>query len=58
MMVEYEMVDGELLILTPEKKAQYAAELEGLRDKPTEAERLAALEEELKAARILLGLEE
>lgn len=51
--------DGILLEMTPELEAEWRKDITDTpAPEPTPEERIAALEEELKAAKILLGLEE
>ena len=51
--------DGVLLEMTPELESEWRKEISSTpAPEPTTEERIAALEEELKAAKILLGLEE
>ena len=52
-------VNGEYIDMTPEEIASWEQSIAGTSaPEPTTEERIAALEEELKAAKILLGLEE
>ena len=52
-------VNGQYLEMTPDEIAAWEQEVaQQPSPKPTTEERIAALEEELKAAKILLGLEE
>ena len=51
--------EGVLLEMTPELESEWRKEISYTpAPEPTTEERIAALEEELKAAKILLGLEE
>ena len=51
--------DGVLLEMTPELESEWRKEISSTpATEPTTEERIAALEQELKAAKILLGLEE
>ena len=52
-------INGQYLDLTPEELAEWEQSMsDAPAPEPTPEERIAALEEELKAAKILLGLEE
>ena len=50
------LINGVLRDMTPED-ARYFPDVETPQPEPTPEQRIAALEEELKAAKILLGLE-
>ena len=56
------IIDGELIEMTPEEIAEFermAAEAEDHKaSEPTDHDRIAALEEQLAAAKILLGVSE
>ena len=53
------LVNGQYLDMTAEEIAAWEQAMSDTHDpEPTPEERIAALEEELKAAKILLGLEE
>ena len=52
-------VNGKIIEMTPDEIAAWEQEVaQQPAPEPTSEERIAALEEELKAAKILLGLEE
>lgn len=51
-------VNGEIIEMTPEEIAEMQAAMASMPEpEPTQEERIAQLEEELRAAKILLGLE-
>ena len=53
------LVNGKIIEMTPDEIAAWEQEVtQQLAPEPTPEERIAALEEELAAAKILLGLEE
>ena len=53
------IVNGEVFDMTPEEVAAWEQSISDTPDQePTTEERIAALEEQLTAAKILLGLEE
>lgn len=55
------MVNGQIIEMTAEEIAEMEAMMEQIEQtpaEPTPEERIASLEEELKAAKILLGLED
>ena len=50
-------VNGSNVEVTPEEIAELQAESEPILEKPTIEERIAALEEQLAATKVLLGVE-